>query len=58
MPDKNYLVRFKETDLAPQLVEAATVETYGEHLVFLSSTGELSALFLLEAVKDWAEIDG
>jgi hypothetical protein len=57
MPDKNYLVRFKESDLAPQLVKAAAVKTYGEHLVFLLSTGEPSALFLLEAVKDWEEID-
>jgi hypothetical protein len=57
MPDKNYLVRFKESDLAPQLVKAAAVEKYGEHLVFLLSTGELSALFLVEAVKDWEEID-
>ena len=57
MPDKKYLVRFKESDLAPQLVKSAAVETYGEHLVFLLSTGELSALFLLEAVKDWEEVD-
>ena len=57
MPDTKYLVRFKESDLAPQLVKAAAVETYGEHLVFLLSTGELSALFLLEAVKDWEEVD-
>ncbi len=57
MPDKNYLVRFKEENLAPQLVKAAAVEIYGDHLAFLLSSGELSALFLREAVKDWEEID-
>jgi hypothetical protein len=57
MPDKNYLVRFKESNLAPQLVRAATVEIHGEHLVFCQSGGELSALFLLEAVRDWEELD-
>jgi hypothetical protein len=57
MPDKHYLVRFKESNLTPQLVRAATVEIHGEHLVFRQSGGELSALFLLEAVKDWEELD-
>jgi hypothetical protein len=57
MPDKDYLVRFKEPNLAPQLVRAAKVEIHGEHLVFLLSSGELSALFLLEAIKDWEEVE-
>jgi hypothetical protein len=57
MPDKNYLVRFKESNLAPQLVRAAAVEIYGEHLVFRLSGGELSALFLLEIVRDWEELE-
>jgi hypothetical protein len=56
MPDKNYLVTFKESNLAPQLVRAATVEIHGDHLTFLRSSGELSALFLFEIVKDWSEI--
>jgi hypothetical protein len=57
MPDKDYLVRFKESNQASQLVRAATVEIHGEHLVFLLSGGELSALFLLEIVKDWMELE-
>jgi hypothetical protein len=56
MPNKTYLVRFKEPDLAPQLVRAATVEIHGEHLVFCLPGGELSALFLVEIVKDWEEL--
>jgi hypothetical protein len=57
MPDKTYLVRFKESNLSPQLVRAAAVEVYGEHLVFRLSGGELSALFLVEIVEDWEELD-
>ena len=57
MPDKTYLVRLKEPDAAPQFVRAASVEIHGEHLVFLRSSGELSALFLLEIVRDWSVID-
>lgn len=57
MPDNYYLVRFKESNLAPQLVRAATIEIHGDHLVFLRAGGELSAMFLLEVVKDWEELD-
>jgi hypothetical protein len=56
MPDKTYLVRFKESDMHTQLARAASVEIHGDHLVFLRSDGELSALFLLEIVKDWSEV--
>jgi hypothetical protein len=57
MPDKNYLVRFKESNVVPQFVRAATVAIHGEHLVFRLSSGQLSAMFLLEIVEDWAELD-
>ena len=57
MVRKTYLVRFKESDLSPVVVEAERVEVHGEHLVFLSASGELSAMFLLDIVKDWSEID-
>jgi hypothetical protein len=57
MDNKSYLVRFKEPGLSPALVEAEKVEIQGEHLVFLRASGELSALFLSELVKDWSEID-
>jgi hypothetical protein len=57
MDDKNYLVRFKEPNSTPQLVSASSVEIHGEHLVFLRSSGELSALFLMEIVRDWSQID-
>jgi hypothetical protein len=57
MPEKDFLVRFKEPHLAPRLVSAGSVEIHGEHLVFFRSSGELTALFLLEIVKDWSELD-
>jgi hypothetical protein len=57
MDDKTYLVRFKESDSAPVLVEAGSVEVHGEHLVFLRASGELSAMFLVEIVMDWSKID-
>lgn len=53
MDDKTYLVRFKESDLSPVVVEAERVEVHGEHLVFLRASGELSAMFLLDIVKDY-----
>jgi hypothetical protein len=57
MDEKTYLVRFKEPGSAPMLVKAASVEVHGEHLVFLRSSGQLSALFLFDIVRDWSEID-
>ena len=57
MVHKTYLVRFKESDLSPVVVEAERVEVHGEHLVFLRASGKLSAMFLLAIVKDWSDID-
>jgi hypothetical protein len=56
MPDKAYLIRFKGTELAADLVIAASVEFQGEHLVFLKSDGTLAALFVLENIESWSEI--
>ena len=57
MADVTFVVRFKSSDLEPQLVSASRVEVHGDHLVFLSD-GELIALFLMEAVETWFEITG
>jgi hypothetical protein len=38
-------------------VRAATAEFYGEHLVLLDSQGKLAALFLMETVESWNEIN-
>jgi hypothetical protein len=57
MRDKSYLVRFKCSNLNTHLVIAASVEIHGEHLVFLRSDGSLAAMFVLEIVESWAEVD-
>jgi hypothetical protein len=57
MPDKTYLVRFKESNVPPQLVRANRFEFHGDHLAFLRADGELSALFLFEIVKDRLEVN-
>jgi hypothetical protein len=57
MPDKTYLIRFKPSDLSPHVVIAANPEIHGEHLVFRRSDGSLAALFVLEVVESWAEVD-
>ena len=57
MRDKTYLIRFKSSDLIPHLVTAAGAEIHGEHLVFLRSDGSLAALFVLEVVETWSEIE-
>jgi hypothetical protein len=57
MQNKGYLVRFKGAYLPPELVIAETVEFHGEHLVFLSTDGSVAALFVLEVVENWSEVD-
>jgi hypothetical protein len=55
--DKRYLVRFKYSTLNPNVVIAASVEIHGEHLVFLRSDGRLAALYVLEIIESWPEVD-
>jgi hypothetical protein len=57
MPDKSYLVRMKVPSGALHHVRAATAEFYGDQLVFLNSDGKLAALFLMEIVESWNEIN-
>jgi hypothetical protein len=33
------------------------VEIHGENLVFLRTDGSLAALFVLEVVESWSEVD-
>jgi hypothetical protein len=57
MRDKTYLVRFKESDLSPHMIIAASAQIHGEHLVYLRFDGSLAALFMLEIVESWSELD-
>jgi hypothetical protein len=56
MPDKTYVIRFKERDVAPLRVIAATVETHEEHLAFVRDDARLAALVLAEIVEGWFEV--
>jgi hypothetical protein len=56
MIDKKYLVRFKTPEIGPQRVVAESAQIHGEHIVFLNSRGELTALFLLETVESWTPL--
>jgi hypothetical protein len=56
MADTAYLVRFKRADLSPELVVAERIEVHGEHLAFLKADGSLAALFVLEIVESWYEV--
>lgn len=55
MPNRTFLVRLRSD--AIQQVRAATIEMHGEHLVFLTAKGKLAAVFLLDLVESWNEIE-
>jgi len=55
--EKTYLIRFKSSHMVPHLVTAASAEIHGDHLVFLRSDGSLTALFALEIVESWPEVE-
>lgn len=51
MVDHSYRVRL--TTQPVQHVIASTVQLHGDHLVFLNSNGQLTALFLKNVVESW-----
>ena len=51
MVDHNYRVRLTTQTL--RHVIASTVQLYGDHLVFVNSNGQLTALFLKNLVRSW-----
>jgi hypothetical protein len=51
MVDHNYRVRL--TTQTAQHVIASTVQLHGDHLVFVNSKGQLTALFLKNLVRSW-----
>jgi hypothetical protein len=57
MTDRRFMVRFKPAELTPQLVVAERAEFQGEHLVFLNSAGEFVALFVVDIVESWSELE-
>lgn len=57
MPERTFVIRFKSPDLRTQSVIAARAEIQDEHLVLLKSDGKLAALYLLEVVESWSELE-
>ena len=57
MPDKTWVIRFKQSDLVTEFVTASSAEIRGEHLVFLRADGSLAALAVMESVESWSEVD-
>jgi hypothetical protein len=53
--NRTFLVRLRNG--AIQHVRAATIEVHGGHLVFLTAKGKLAAVFLLDLVESWNEIE-
>jgi hypothetical protein len=51
MVDHNYRVRIRTQTV--QHVSASTVQLHGDHLVFVNSKGQLTALFLTNLVRSW-----
>jgi hypothetical protein len=51
MVDHNYRVRL--TTHTVQHVIASNVQIHGDHLVFVNSRGQLTALFLKDLVRSW-----
>jgi hypothetical protein len=56
MPDKTYLLQLKQPGFSTRIVEAATAEIHGDHLILLNSRGQLAALFVLEMVESWNQL--
>jgi hypothetical protein len=55
--DKAYMVRFKELEISAQRMNAASVEVYGDHLIFMNAHEKPVAIFLLETVESWTVTD-
>ena len=51
MPDMNFMIRFKPSEIQPHSVIASIAEIHGDHLALVNSNGDLSALFLLDIIK-------
>jgi hypothetical protein len=51
MADHNYRVHL--TTQTVHHVIASTVQLHGDHLVFVNSKGQLTALFLKDLIRSW-----
>ena len=58
MVDRTFLVRFRSPELNTQHVVASRAQVHGEHLVLFNAEGKLAALFSLDIVESWNELEG
>ena len=56
MPEKTYLVRFKNPAISTQPLVAYRAEIQGDHIVMFDANGKLVALFWMTIVESWSEI--
>jgi uncharacterized protein len=55
MTDKAYIVRLKQPEIsAPRM---ASVEVYGDQLIYMNADQKPVAIFLLETVESWTVTD-
>jgi hypothetical protein len=57
MADTTFLIRFRTPELIPQQVIASHAQIQGDHLVLLTAQGTLAALFSLDIVESWNEVE-
>ena len=57
MDDTTFQIRFRSPELTLQHVIAARAEIRGGHLVLFNAQGTLAALFSLDIVESWNEVD-
>jgi hypothetical protein len=57
MSDKRYLLKLKSPGLSFRSIVATTAEIHDDHLVLVNSEGKLAALFVLDIVDCWLEIE-
>ncbi|HTZ61022.1 MAG TPA: hypothetical protein VMB49_23095 [Acidobacteriaceae bacterium] len=57
MADKRFLVVFRPPKRGRQEVIASKAEIHGDHLALINSEGNLAALFLLDVVESWNEVE-
>jgi hypothetical protein len=49
-------VRLKSSEIITVTVKAFRAEIHGDHLLLFDSLGSLAALFLIELVESWHEV--
>jgi hypothetical protein len=57
MADTTFLIRFRSPELSTQNVVASRAQIQGDHLVLFDAQGKLAALFSLDIVESWNEVE-